>query len=97
VLKKSLWLSLNKDNRSAEASQPPDATYVPVMVKDALAGKHGEYEMVLINPPFGKKSSITIVNEAGDKRNNHSSFIAMIFGQAQATNNSTFSSTFSPS
>src|SRR5881398_14829 len=39
----------------------------PMMVKDALAGKHGEYEMVLTNPPFGKKSSVTIVNEAGDE------------------------------
>jgi type I restriction enzyme M protein len=38
-----------------------------VMMKDALAGKHGEYEMVLTNPPFGKKSSVTIVNEAGDE------------------------------
>ena len=44
-----------------------DATHLPVMVKDALAGKHGEYEMVLTNPPFGKKSSVTIVNEAGDE------------------------------
>jgi type I restriction enzyme M protein len=44
-----------------------DATHVPVMVKDALAGKHGEYEMVLTNPPFGKKSSVTIVNELGDE------------------------------
>jgi len=44
-----------------------DATHVPVIVKDALAGKHGEYEMVLTNPPFGKKSSVTIVNEAGDE------------------------------
>jgi type I restriction enzyme M protein len=44
-----------------------DATHVPVMVKDALAGKHGEYEMVLTNPPFGKKSSVTIVNEAGEE------------------------------
>ena len=34
--------------------------------KDALAGKHGEYEVVLANPPFGKKSSVTIVNEAGE-------------------------------
>src|SRR5437763_16335346 len=25
------------------------------------------YEMVLTNPPFGKKSSVTIVNEAGDE------------------------------
>jgi type I restriction enzyme M protein len=37
------------------------------MVKDALAGKHGEYEMVLTNPPFGKKSKVTIVTEAGDE------------------------------
>jgi type I restriction enzyme M protein len=40
---------------------------VPILVKDALAAKHGEYEMVLTNPPFGKKSSVTIVNEAGDE------------------------------
>src|SRR5213083_164687 len=39
---------------------------VPVLVKDALAGKHGEYDMVLANPPFGKKSAVTIVNEAGE-------------------------------
>ena len=37
-----------------------------MVTKDALAGKHGEYEIVLANPPFGKKSSVTIVNEAGD-------------------------------
>jgi type I restriction enzyme M protein len=40
---------------------------VPILVKDALGAKHGEYEMVLTNPPFGKKSSVTIVNEAGDE------------------------------
>jgi len=28
--------------------------------------KHGEYEIVLANPPFGKKSSVTIVNDAGE-------------------------------
>ena len=39
---------------------------LPVVTKDALAGKHGEYEVVLANPPFGKKSSVTIVNEAGE-------------------------------
>ncbi|MCX6893237.1 MAG: class I SAM-dependent DNA methyltransferase [Verrucomicrobia bacterium] len=39
---------------------------LPVVTKDALAGKHGEYDLVLANPPFGKKSSVTIVNEAGD-------------------------------
>jgi type I restriction enzyme M protein len=51
----------------AGPGQAVDAAHVPVMVKDALAGKHGEYEMVLTNPPFGKKSSVTIVNEAGDE------------------------------
>src|SRR5579872_3065345 len=39
---------------------------LPVVSKDALAGKHGEYEIVLANPPFGKKSSVTIVNDAGE-------------------------------
>ncbi|HEX8310944.1 MAG TPA: class I SAM-dependent DNA methyltransferase, partial [Chthoniobacteraceae bacterium] len=39
---------------------------IPVQVKDGLAAKHGEYEMVLTNPPFGKKSSVTIVNDAGE-------------------------------
>ncbi len=41
---------------------------LPVVTKDALAGKHGEYDMVLANPPFGKKSSVTIVNEAGEQQ-----------------------------
>jgi type I restriction enzyme M protein len=41
------------------------AAPVSLLVKDALSAKHGEYEMVLTNPPFGKKSSVTIVNEAG--------------------------------
>lgn len=41
---------------------------LPIISKDALASKHGEYDMVLANPPFGKKSSVTIVNEAGDQQ-----------------------------
>jgi type I restriction enzyme M protein len=36
---------------------------LPVVTRDALAGKHGEYEIVLANPPFGKKSSVTITAE----------------------------------
>lgn len=43
----------------------PD-TALPVVTKDSLAGKHGEYDMVLANPPFGKKSSVTITNEEGE-------------------------------
>jgi type I restriction enzyme M protein len=42
------------------------ADEVPVEIRDAL-GSHGGkfYEMVMTNPPFGKKSSVTIVNEEG--------------------------------
>lgn len=40
---------------------------VPVITKDALAEKHGEYDMVLANPPFGKKSSITVINAEGEQ------------------------------
>jgi len=39
-----------------------------IEVKDSLGSHGGEYyEMVLTNPPFGKKSSVTIVNEAGEQ------------------------------
>ena len=40
---------------------------LPIQTRDALAAKHGEYEMVLTNPPFGRKSSVTVVNEAGEQ------------------------------
>ena len=42
------------------------ADEVPVEIRDAL-GSHGGkyYEMVMTNPPFGKKSSVTVVNEEG--------------------------------
>src|SRR5437773_12271535 len=33
----------------------------------ALVGKHVEYEMVLTNPPFGKKNSVTTVNKVSDE------------------------------
>jgi type I restriction enzyme M protein len=40
----------------------------PVEVKDSLAAKSSDnYDMVLTNPPFGKKSSITIINEEGEQ------------------------------
>jgi hypothetical protein len=36
---------------------------------DSLAEKPSvTYDMVLTNPPFGKKSSITVINEEGDER-----------------------------
>jgi type I restriction enzyme M protein len=40
---------------------------LPVVTKDALTGKHGEYEIVLANPPFGKKSSMTFTNTDGEE------------------------------
>ena len=38
----------------------------PVRVADSLRGHPGEYfDMVLTNPPFGRKSSLTVINEKG--------------------------------
>jgi type I restriction enzyme M protein len=45
-----------------------DTTDLPVATKDALAEESStKYDIVLANPPFGKKSSVTIVNEAGEQ------------------------------
>ncbi len=52
-------------HKTGDQNRDGSAT-LPVVTKDALAAKHGEYEIVLANPPFGKKSSVTIVNEAGE-------------------------------
>ncbi len=39
----------------------------PITVKDSLKGDPGErFDMVLTNPPFGRKSSMTVVNSEGD-------------------------------
>lgn len=41
----------------------------PIHVSDSLASHPGEYfDMVLTNPPFGKKSSVTFVTEEGEIR-----------------------------
>ena len=44
-----------------------NAADLPVMTKDALSGKHGEYDLVLANPPFGKKSSVTVIGADGEQ------------------------------
>ncbi len=36
-----------------------------ISVGDALAARGGEYDMVLTNPPFGRKSSVTLTGEDG--------------------------------
>ena len=39
----------------------------PIKVEDSLKGDPGDhYSMVLTNPPFGKKSSVSVVNEEGE-------------------------------
>ncbi|HVF71407.1 MAG TPA: class I SAM-dependent DNA methyltransferase, partial [Chthoniobacterales bacterium] len=62
-------LLLHGIGSEADGSEPDGRSLesgLPVVTKDALASKHGEYDIVLANPPFGKKSSVTIVNEAGE-------------------------------
>lgn len=44
-----------------------DSDNLPVVTKDALAAKHGEYDIVLANPPFGKKSSVTVIGAGGEQ------------------------------
>ena len=40
----------------------------PIIVDDALRGDPGDrFDLVLTNPPFGRKSSVTVVNEEGEQ------------------------------
>ncbi len=49
---------------------------VPIRVDDSLKGDPGErFEMVLTNPPFGRKSSITYVTEDGREERDTSSIV----------------------
>ena len=48
----------------------------PIRVEDALAGDPGvRFDMVLTNPPFGKKSSITIMNGDGEAKKEAISYV----------------------
>jgi len=49
---------------AAGSTTVPDA--LPITVRDALASKHGEYDVIITNPPFGRKSSVTILGEDGE-------------------------------
>jgi type I restriction enzyme M protein len=54
---------------SGDPAYNPRRAESPIDVADSLAGHPGEYfEMVMTNPPFGKKSSVTVVNEQGDQQ-----------------------------
>jgi type I restriction enzyme M protein len=52
--------------------RPPDGQSLgesPIHVADSLAAHPGQYfDMVLTNPPFGKKSSVTFVTDEGEMR-----------------------------
>src|SRR5262249_40515056 len=40
----------------------------PILVDDALRGDPGKrFNLVLTNPPFGRKSSVTVINEEGEQ------------------------------
>lgn len=54
----------------SEADGQSSDLSLPVVTKDALAGKPGEYDIGLANPPFGKMSNVTIVNKAGEQERN---------------------------
>ena len=47
---------------------PDDDTHAPpIRTDDSLRNEPGtHFDVVITNPPFGKKSSITVVNEEGD-------------------------------
>jgi type I restriction enzyme M protein len=48
----------------------------PIIVKDSLLSHPGEYfDMALTNPPFGRKSSLTITNEKGRQERGVSSIV----------------------
>jgi type I restriction enzyme M protein len=55
-------LMLHSVGPEAEESDPP------IVVDDSLRGDPGtRFDIVLTNPPFGKKSSVRIVNEEGEE------------------------------
>ena len=48
---------------------PLQAERSPIRVADSLAADPGDrFDLVLTNPPFGKKSSVTFINEEGDAK-----------------------------
>jgi type I restriction enzyme M protein len=55
----------SEDGRGGSQNRPES----PIRVADSLAAHPGKYfDMVLTNPPFGKKSSVTFVTDEGEVR-----------------------------
>jgi type I restriction enzyme M protein len=60
-------LALESDEERRRDASATLTLEVPIETRDALGSHSGKYyEMVMTNPPFGKKSSVTIVNEKGN-------------------------------
>jgi len=58
----AMHLLLHGVGPSLEAADPPVAT------GDSLAADPGSrFDLVLTNPPFGRKSSVLVINEEGDQ------------------------------
>ncbi len=58
-------LSVNGPNKKASEGKPPSDAHRP-RAKIGYRGKLTLVDVVLTNPPFGKKSSITVVNDGGE-------------------------------
>ena len=53
-----------------------DSTASPITVADSLAGDPGEhFDLVLTNPPFGKKSSVSVVTDDGDTKRESPTYV----------------------
>jgi hypothetical protein len=63
-----------------------DAAHPLVSIGDSLESKPEPVDMVLTNPPFGKKSSFTIVGKGGKTRPARFPTAGPIFGLLRAIN-----------
>jgi type I restriction enzyme M protein len=62
-------IGANADRRGEETSRGSPPLQSPIRVADSLAADPGDrFDLVLTNPPFGKKSSVTFVSEEGEAR-----------------------------
>ncbi|WP_255425951.1 class I SAM-dependent DNA methyltransferase [Corallococcus sp. CA031C] len=66
----------------------------PIVVDDAIRGDPGtRWKIVLSNPPFGRKSSVTVINEEASRSKKPSPSCATTCGPPRATNSATSCST----
>ena len=65
----------------------------PIKTDDALRSEPSELvDLVLTNPPFGKKSSITVINDEGAQTRSPSPTTGRTSGRRRPTSSSTSSS-----